>query len=195
MNSLTELFVDRDTYTFHDLSSILLAVQHACGASQTSEKTGPGFSEHVISEKSTVSVLFSLCTLCSMPAALRRPQKKQSWIFRACHIWEMAFVKRFQRGILWYHGMGGYCRVCGIKEKSECGGYCGVMASVAIGVWCRRQGDRDTVAVASWVTVGGVMGLPRVRQKWPLQTATCGYCPGVDKRRNSKDGNVEIRNS
>ena len=126
MNSLTELFVDRDTYTFHDLSSILLAVQHSCGASQTSEKTGPGFSEHVISEKSTISILFSLCTLCSMPAALRRPQKKQFWIFRACHIWEMAFVKRFQRGILWYHGMG----LCGIK--TEIGGYCGLWHQLAI---------------------------------------------------------------
>ena len=50
-------------------------MQHACGASKTSEKSSPGFSEHVISEKSWISVLFSLCTLCSMPAALRRPQK------------------------------------------------------------------------------------------------------------------------
>ena len=66
-----------DIWIFDILYSKLCSPEQcACGASQTSEKTGPGFSEHVISEKTLISVLFSLCALCSMPAALRRPQKK-----------------------------------------------------------------------------------------------------------------------
>ena len=47
-------------------------------AAETLKKNSPGFSEHVISEKSMMSVLFRVCTLCSMPAALRNPQQKQN---------------------------------------------------------------------------------------------------------------------
>ena len=37
---------------FYEILSFVLLKQRACGASQTSAKTGPGFSEHVISTES-----------------------------------------------------------------------------------------------------------------------------------------------
>ena len=61
-----------------ELSSILLPVQHACGASKPSKKDSPGFSEHVISEKSLISVLFRVCTLCKAPPD-PRPSQSLFW--------------------------------------------------------------------------------------------------------------------
>ena len=51
-------------------------VLHAAGVFFPGKRDDPGFSKHVISEKSQICVLFSLCTLCSMPQALFFPPKK-----------------------------------------------------------------------------------------------------------------------
>ena len=51
---------------------------HACGASKTSEENKTVLDTQSMSflRNHKYSVLFSLCTLCSMPAALRRPHNK-----------------------------------------------------------------------------------------------------------------------
>ena len=52
--------------------------QHACGASPTSEKTRPWIFGACILCISSIFVTFSLVCPISVPAALRRPQKKHA---------------------------------------------------------------------------------------------------------------------
>ena len=52
-------------------------VQYACGASHTYKIADTPFFEHVIYEKSRGFEFVSSVPLCSMPAALRRPQENK----------------------------------------------------------------------------------------------------------------------
>ena len=71
MNSLTELFVDQDTYTFHELSSILLLNSVPAALRRPQKK-------QVLDFQSMSYLRNSFVPQNSMPAALRRHQKKNT---------------------------------------------------------------------------------------------------------------------